>query len=253
MMGGGMPPGMMGGGMPPFMQPPAKKKRRDRKRSGRGGSAGLDGAAGGGSSSESSSSESSDAQRQGVMPPAAMAAMAAMWPGARPPMGGPGMPPLPYGGVPGMPADVEAFLASMPGIDPEAADRLRCMPPHLQQAVLRRGPISDKRNASRQLMARIREAQDGARGGGPASDGPPRPPAPGPSRPVDILDDGPKPARKSAKVTIEQMIRDYRLSPGCAWMMRALPPDKQKLVARIDPSGQADPSGYVAEEMKKIV
>lgn len=70
----------------------------------------------------------------------------------------------------------------------------------------------------------------------------------------DIADDrGPKPARRSAKLTIEAMIKDYRLSPGCAWMLRALPPDKQKLASRIDPSGQADPSGYVAEQMKSIV
>jgi len=49
------------------------------------------------------------------------------------------------------------------------------------------------------------------------------------------------------------MISDFRLSPGCAWMMRSLPPDKQKLAAKIDPSGQADPSGYVAEQLRKIV
>lgn len=74
------------------------------------------------------------------------------------------------------------------------------------------------------------------------------------ARPVDIADDrGPRPARRSAKVTIEAMIKDYRLSPGCAWMLRALPPDKQKLASRIDPSGQADPSGYVAEQLKRIV
>lgn len=71
---------------------------------------------------------------------------------------------------------------------------------------------------------------------------------------MDFADDkGPKPARRSAKATIEAMIQDYRLSPGCAWMLRALPPDKQKMASRIDPSGQADPSGFVAEQLKKIV
>jgi hypothetical protein len=72
--------------------------------------------------------------------------------------------------------------------------------------------------------------------------------------PLTSLDDERgRPARRSAKVTIEAMVRDYRLSPGCAWMLRALPPDKQKLAARIDPAGQADPSGYVAEQLKRIV
>lgn len=72
-------------------------------------------------------------------------------------------------------------------------------------------------------------------------------------RPPDADDRGAKPARKSAKVTIEAMVKDFRLSAGCAWMLRALPPDKQKLASRIDPSGQADPSGYVAEQLKGIV
>jgi hypothetical protein len=49
------------------------------------------------------------------------------------------------------------------------------------------------------------------------------------------------------------MISDYRLSVECAWTMRALAPDKQKLAAKIDPAGQADPSAYVAEELRKIV
>lgn len=60
-------------------------------------------------------------------------------------------------------------------------------------------------------------------------------------------------ARGSAKREIEKMIDEYRLSVGCAWTMRALAPDKQKLAARIDPSGQEDPSGYVAEQLKLIV
>mmetsp|Transcript_27769 Transcript_27769/g.57676 ORF Transcript_27769/g.57676 Transcript_27769/m.57676 type:complete len:155 (+) Transcript_27769:2-466(+) len=140
-------------------------------------------------------------------------------------------------------ATVEAFLSSCP-IDPEAAKRMRALPPALQQSVIRRGPIADTRNPSAVLIARVRDAETG-RTEGSAVDM---------DRTAAIADErGSKPARRSAKVTIEAMVRDYRLSPGCAWMLRALPPDKQKLAARIDPAGQTDPSGYVAEQLKKIV
>jgi len=72
--------------------------------------------------------------------------------------------------------------------------------------------------------------------------------------PVDTKEPARGPgARGLAKREIEKMIDEYRLSIGCAWTMRALPPDKQKLAARIDPSGQEDPSGYVAEQLKNIV
>merc|ERR1719265_2323907 len=77
---------------------------------------------------------------------------------------------------------------------------------------------------------------------------PPPPPAQGQQGPGRSTassngggDAGLAPTRRgSAKKAIEEMIRDYRLSPGCAWMMRALAPDKQKLAARIDPAGQHD-------------
>jgi len=208
---------------------------RRKRRHGRSGHS--DGAAASSSSSsDSSDSDSSHSGGGGFHPAAAMAAMAAMWP---PPAAAAAAGSADVSGA----GNVEAFLASCP-VDPEAADRLRALPPHLQQSVVRRGPISDTRNPSAVLIARVRDAElgrvDGPPGdfdrGGPAGD-----------------DRGPKPARRSAKVTIEAMIRDYRLSPGCAWMLRALPPDKQKLAARIDPAGQADPSGYVAEQLKRIV
>eukprot|EP00439_Symbiodinium_sp_Y106_P022992 s4670_g2.t2 len=64
---------------------------------------------------------------------------------------------------------------------------------------------------------------------------------------------GMRPVKQSAKTAIEALINDFHLQPECAWMLRSLPPDKQKLAARIDPSGQADASGYVAEELKKIL
>lgn len=218
----------------PGMQPPSSQ--RGHRRGGRPSS-----------SSSSSSSDSSD-DRGGVLPPAAaMAAMAAMWPAAAAAAGGAGVQGM--GGVPSppsghnQPTDVEGFLASSP-IDPEAADRLRALPPRLQQAVIRRGPVSDTRNPSAVLIARVRDAEQGRLDANFESE---RGPLARPSA------SSPKPARRSAKVTIESMIRDYRLSAGCAWMMRALPPDKQKLAAKIDPAGQADPSGYVAEQLKAIV
>jgi len=187
------------------------------------------------SSSESSYSESSGDENGVMHPAAAMAAMAAMWPGAAAAAAG--------GVEPGGGPNVEAFLAACP-VDPEAADRLRALPPPLQQSVMRRGPLSETRNPSAVLIARVRDVELA------------RPDPIGPSdfeRSAASDERGPKPARRSAKVTIEAMIRDYRLSPGCAWMLRALPPDKQKLAARIDPAGQTDPSGHVAEQLKRIV
>lgn len=150
-------------------------------------------------------------------------------------------------GVPGSAAEqLVGFLGENP-VDPDAADRLRALPPHLQQNVMRQGPVSDARNPSAVLKARVRDAELGrttANQGNYCM----RPPG------VSFQDERASwPARRSAKATIEAMIRDYRLSPGCAWMLRALPPDKQKLAARIDPSGQEDTSGYVAEQLKKIV
>mmetsp|Transcript_28059 Transcript_28059/g.77224 ORF Transcript_28059/g.77224 Transcript_28059/m.77224 type:complete len:434 (-) Transcript_28059:259-1560(-) len=217
----------------PHMMFGAEGSRPKRRRSARG--FGDGGGASSSSSSDSSDSESSGECNEVMNPAAAMAAMAAMWPAATAAAAG--------SSDVGTVANVEAFLSSCP-IDPEAAKRMRALPPALQQSVLRRGPIADTRNPSAVLIARVRDAELGRAEGSAEAD-----------RSSAVLSDerGPKPARRSAKVTIEAMIRDYRLSPGCAWMLRALPPDKQKLAARIDPAGQADPSGYVAEQLKKIV
>eukprot|EP00928_Gymnodinium_smaydae_P017949 TRINITY_DN16841_c2_g2_i1.p1 TRINITY_DN16841_c2_g2~~TRINITY_DN16841_c2_g2_i1.p1 ORF type:complete len:467 (+),score=108.43 TRINITY_DN16841_c2_g2_i1:137-1537(+) len=200
-----------------------------------------EGAADAGSSSSSSDSSDESDGRAPVMPAAAMAAMAAMWPGA---LLMPMMPPAPGRHIA---SSVEALLASC-AVDAEAADRVRALPPPLQQMVLQRGPIAHERNPSAALLARIREAEmqqrvQPALGAGYA------PPGAG----ALAHGDEHTPARKSAKMTIETLIKEYKLSAGCAWMLRALPPDKQKLAARIDPSGQDDPSAYVAEQMHNIV
>jgi len=251
-MGHGMVPGMSG------MQPMVADPRRKTPRGRRGGSSHS-------SSSRNSSGDSSSA-KEGVPPPAAvMAAMAAMWPQAAASAAGKGSARTPSSQSLG--ADftsaaasddrLEAFLAANP-VDPEAGDRLRALPTSLQQAVMRRGPVSDTRNPSAVLIARMRDAELGrsdpgfsdfsanavVTSGTPAAR----------SQHNPISDERvSRPARRSAKATIEAMIRDYRLSPGCAWMLRALPPDKQKLASCIDPAGQVDPSGYVAEQLKRIV
>lgn len=60
-------------------------------------------------------------------------------------------------------------------------------------------------------------------------------------------------ARRNVKAVIEKMIGDYNIAPNVAWIMRSLTPDQQKLAAKIDPSGEADPSGYISEQLKKLV
>lgn len=199
--------GRMPPGMPPFgmFQPPPPPPQPKKKRRRK------EGASGSSSSSESGSKDSSDAGLTKGVPSGSMA--------------------------------VEAFLAQCP-VDPEAADRLRALPPHLQQAVMARGSVADSRNPAAVLISRIRDAQLGQAGSEPMLG----------DLGEGVDGDGGKLAmRRSAKSTIEDMISEYRLSPGCAWMLRALPPDRQKLAAKIDPSGQADPSGYVAEMLKTIV
>jgi len=178
------------------------------------------GAQGGESSSGSSDSDSSsDSSDSGRGPP--------MWP--IPAMENP------------VPGQVEAFLSAAPDVDQEVADRLRSMSTELQTEVMRRGPL-DTRSPTSNLLSRMRQAEAAHKAGTLK-----RGPVPG------IAADAQKPARHSAKAQIEAMISEFRLTPGCAWMLRSLPPDKQKLAAKIDPSGQPDPSGYVADELKEIV
>jgi len=196
----------------------------------------------GASGSSSSSSDSSSSETEGDTPALLQAIPGmpfGMWPGT------PGAGPPAVATLGSTAEGVEHFLAQSP-VDPDVADRLRALPPHMQQAVVRRGPISDTRNPTAVLISRMRDVELGR---GDTNQGST---ALGGNAPLNG-DREPNTGRRSAKVTIDAMIRDYRLSPGCAWMLRALPPDKQKLAARIDPAGQADPSGYVAEQLKKIV
>lgn len=232
----------MGQAQPPFMITQQHKSRRPKQNSSK-----REESA---SSSSSSSGSSSNCTGERLWnPAAAMAAMAAMWSSAPVAVSGsvtrPNSVP-PHGALASAAEQLEVFLSENV-VDSETADRLRAMPPHLQQTVIRQGPVSEMRNLSATLKARIRDVELGRISTNPADycvrhSG------------ISFQDERASwPARRNAKMTIEAMIRDHRLSPGCAWMLRALPPDKQKLAARIDPVGQADPSGYVAEQLKKIV
>eukprot|EP00931_Biecheleriopsis_adriatica_P036202 TRINITY_DN20862_c0_g1_i1.p1 TRINITY_DN20862_c0_g1~~TRINITY_DN20862_c0_g1_i1.p1 ORF type:complete len:428 (+),score=55.26 TRINITY_DN20862_c0_g1_i1:42-1286(+) len=138
-----------------------------------------------------------------------------------------------------LPDAVEAFLAHAQGLDPDVAGRMRAAAPRIQQEVMRRGPL-DARSPTSMLLMRLQNAialdKTGALKQG-----------------VHVPQGGIRPIKQSAKAAIEAMISEYRLNPGVQWTLRSLPPDKQKLAAKIDPSGQADPSGYVADELQQIV
>ncbi|CAJ1398731.1 unnamed protein product [Effrenium voratum] len=60
------------------------------------------------------------------------------------------------------PGPVEEFLKV--DIDEEVADRLRAMPPHLQQEVMRRGPL-DARSPTSSLLSRMKQAIEADRAG----------------------------------------------------------------------------------------
>merc|ERR1719198_861842 len=112
------------------------------------------------SSSGDSSSDSSSDEAGGLDPAAAYAAMNAMWQTANAGAAAP-LPPMLAPAVGSMPLpveDVEAYLAANL-VEPEAANSLRALPPRLQQYVIQRGPVSDTRNPSAVLIARIRDVE----------------------------------------------------------------------------------------------
>mmetsp|Transcript_75065 Transcript_75065/g.156454 ORF Transcript_75065/g.156454 Transcript_75065/m.156454 type:complete len:146 (+) Transcript_75065:2-439(+) len=131
---------------------------------------------------------------------------------------------------------VEAFLQQS-RVKKKVADRFRSLPDHLQQAVMSRGTLGSSRNPSGVLITRMREAQEGQ----------------GASENAGADGDAGRAFRKSAKDAIEDLIEEFKLSAGCAWMLRSLAPEKQKLASKIDPTGQDDPSGFVAEQLRSIV
>jgi len=62
--------------------------------------------------------------------------------------------------------DVEHFIATNEGLDDRAADALRRASPALQDAVIRRGPLTGTRNPSAALLSRLRDEEGGGKGGG---------------------------------------------------------------------------------------
>jgi hypothetical protein len=65
---------------------------------------------------------------------------------------------MPMGMLVGGMNEVETFL-QLNTVDPEAAMRLRALPPHLQRRVLERGDLRHTRNPSAVLITRLREAE----------------------------------------------------------------------------------------------
>eukprot|EP00930_Biecheleria_cincta_P039238 TRINITY_DN26997_c0_g1_i1.p1 TRINITY_DN26997_c0_g1~~TRINITY_DN26997_c0_g1_i1.p1 ORF type:complete len:772 (-),score=139.95 TRINITY_DN26997_c0_g1_i1:156-2471(-) len=62
--------------------------------------------------------------------------------------------------------ELENFLAEC-NVDERAAEAVRTAEPHVQRAVIDRGPLTGARNPSGALMARLRDAQSGKGGKGP--------------------------------------------------------------------------------------
>lgn len=60
---------------------------------------------------------------------------------------------------PATPEDVEHFLLINSMVDPEAANRLRSLPPNLQRIVIDRGALAGTRNPSSVLICRVRDAE----------------------------------------------------------------------------------------------
>merc|ERR1719424_1869878 len=116
--------------------PPAEKKSKKAKK-GKGAPASRDQEDGSSSSSDDSSSSDLGNVAGALGPAAAMAAMAAMWrPGAQPSQMG----------APPVAGDNVGEFLSMSNVSAEAAQRMRQLAPHLQQVVLKRGPLHDARN-----------------------------------------------------------------------------------------------------------
>jgi len=221
-MPGMMQPPMMMNGPNPWMmgmQKSSKKKKKDKD---------------GSSSSDSSDSSSSPSPARN----GAWGMGLPGWPMAAMPM------PTPEN----LEAEIEEYFERNP-VDSWVIDRLRELPPDQQLLIIRRGPLNDSRNPSNILMNRIREFEVGKESSGSgwgqpgSAQEPYRPPR-------QDRDGGPLMARRPAKKTIEQMVSTFKLKPEVAWALRALAPNKQKLAAMIDPTGQDNPNEYVMDQLK---
>lgn len=127
--------------------------------------------------------------------------------------------------------EVEQFLMLNP-VDPEAATRLRSLPPHLQRMVMERGPLAGTRNPSSVLIVRIRDAERGSATAAAHGLGLPAPP------PTFATD----PA-------VERIIAQYNLDARAAGMLRSLPPDQQKAAADLPLHEARNPSAFVMAQL----
>lgn len=132
-------------------------------------------------------------------------------------------------------AEVEAFLVTYP-VDPEAAGRLRQLPPHLQRKVLERGDLRQTRNPSAVLIVRVRDAEQGILGQASASDGI------GQAAPPPPLD---------AHPGVESLIATYNLDARAASLLRALSCHKQDMAAQIDLAHARQPSAYIEAQLRQ--
>jgi len=127
--------------------------------------------------------------------------------------------------------ECEQFLASNP-VDPEAAARLRALPPHLQRIVLDRGPLFGTKNPSAVLIVRIRDAEKG----GPNINQALGAPAP--------------PPQHHSHPGIEGMISKYSLDARAAQMLRCLPPQQQAMAAEFPLHEARNPSAFVMAQLQ---
>lgn len=147
------------------------------------------------------------------------------------------LPVVPFAPVPvGFPAstgteavEVEAFL-QMNTVDPEAAMRLRALPPHLQRRVLERGDLLHTRNPSAVLIARVRDAE----GGVLSQDG---------------LGQPAPPPTADCHPGVEALIGRYSLDARAAGVLRSLPRSKQDAAAQMDLSDARRPSAFVMAQL----
>lgn len=125
--------------------------------------------------------------------------------------------------------EIEAFLAMNP-VDPEAASRLRSLPPHLQRCVLDRGPLFGTKNPSAVLIVRIRDSEKG--------------------RGMDGLGMPAAPPSMNADPNIERMIMHYNLDARAASMLRSLTPAQQALAAELPLHEARNPSAFVMAQLQ---
>ncbi|CAK0857149.1 unnamed protein product, partial [Prorocentrum cordatum] len=128
--------------------------------------------------------------------------------------------------------DVERFLQAN-AVDPEAAVRLRGLPPELQRRVLERGGLSATRNPSAVLIARMRDAEKGEV-----------------VTQAGVGEPAPPPA-ENGHPGVEALIAAHGLDARAALALRALPPEKQDVAAQLDLAVARHPSAFVMAALAK--